>query len=67
MGLAGVIVGVPAVFPATRALKGRLYGIAVTDVVSLGLACARLLLVTLGAEHFPARRATTVDAPVALR
>jgi putative ABC transport system permease protein len=65
--LAGVAVGLPVIFFATRLAASLLYGLTPTDAVSLGLATLLLLLVTFVAGYLPARRATRVDPVVALR
>ena len=67
LGLAGVILGVPAAFLAARALTGLLYGVAPADVPSFAFASAALLAVSLAAAYIPAARAARVDPLVALR
>ena len=67
LAVVGIVGGLVAAIAATRILSGLLYGIAPTDAISFGVACASLLIVALLATYFPARRATKVDPLVALR
>jgi predicted permease len=63
----GVALGVPASFAATRIVKTMLYGVGVSD--PLTLIAAIVLMTTTGglAAFLPARRAARVDPNVALR
>jgi len=65
--LIGVIVGLPAVFLATRFASTFLFGLTPTDPISIGLATVVMFGVTLVAGYIPARKATKVDPLVALR
>lgn len=65
--LAGVAVGLPLIVGVTRLAATLLYGLTPTDPVSLGVAVALLLTVTLLAGYLPARRATKLDPLTALR
>ncbi len=65
--LAGIAVGLPVIFFATRLIAPLLYGLPSTDVISLGLAVLLLLLIAIIAGYGPARRASRVDPLIALR
>jgi predicted permease len=65
--LIGVIVGLPAVFLATRFASTFLFGLTPTDPITIGLATVVMFGVTLVAGYIPARKATKVDPLVALR
>jgi predicted permease len=67
LGVAGVIVGLPLAYGLTRLVGSFLYGLTPNDPVVLGGALSVLLAVSLLAAWFPARRASKVDALVALR
>jgi putative ABC transport system permease protein len=64
---AGVAAGVALSVLATRLLRGLLYGVAPTDMVSYGVAAASLLTVAAIATYIPARHAASVDPLMALR
>ena len=63
----GLALGVGLSLVATRAIAGRLYGVATHDPIALAGAAGVLLLVTLVALYLPARWATSVAPTVALR
>jgi predicted permease len=63
----GVLLGLGGTVLLTRTLTGILYGIAPTDPVSFVAATACLLTVAALASYLPARRASRIDATVALR
>ncbi|HEX6048665.1 MAG TPA: ABC transporter permease [Gemmatimonadaceae bacterium] len=63
----GIVLGVPGAFVLTRALRGMLYGVAATDVLTYLGACVVLGAVALVASYLPARRATRIEPTVALR
>jgi predicted permease len=68
---AGVAIGVPASLAATRLASGMisdlLYGLKTTDVPTITIAAALLIVVAVCAGSIPARRASRVDPMVALR
>jgi predicted permease len=65
--LIGVVLGVAVSLALTRFLRGVLFGVAPTDVLTFSSVAALLCLVALLASYIPARRATKVDPMVALR
>ena len=66
LAVIGVAVGVPIVLYASRFAESLLFN-SPTNVVSLVISGAVLILVALVAGYVPARRATKVDPLVALR
>ena len=69
--LAGLAIGVPAAWIAgrlaSRALSSLLYEVTSTDPVTIAMAIAVLVLVTMAAGVLPARRAVRIDPAIALR
>jgi predicted permease len=68
---AGLAIGVPAAWIAGRlashALSSLLYEVTSTDPVTIGMAIAVLVVVTMAAGMLPARRAARIDPAIALR
>jgi len=65
--LAGGIFGVAACAAVSQTLSSMLFGLSTHDPVAFLLVPSFLLVVSLVASYFPARRATKVDPMVALR
>jgi predicted permease len=65
--LIGLLVGLAWASALTQILSSQLYGITVTDPATFMGVSTLLIVVTLLACYFPARRATKVDPLVALR
>ncbi|HEX6316773.1 MAG TPA: ABC transporter permease [Gemmatimonadaceae bacterium] len=64
---AGMTIGVGAAVLATRAIGNLLYGISPADPLAYGTAVVALLVISLAACWFPARRAANVDPIRSLR
>jgi len=64
---AGILVGVPAAWAASRAVRSMLFGLQPADPVTILGAIAVLTAAALMAAYVPARRASLVDPMVALR
>jgi predicted permease len=67
LAVIGLAVGVGLALGLSRMASGLLYGVAPSDLTSLGVTAAVLLLTTLLACWAPARRASRIDPVVALR
>lgn len=63
----GIVIGLPLAIVCARALASLLYGLAPYDSLTICLAIAGIVLVSLAASFLPARRAASVDPLVALR
>ncbi len=64
---AGVVIGLGAALAARRLVEALLFGLAASDVRSFAAAVATMVIVSALAGYLPARRASRVDAMVALR
>ena len=65
--LIGAIIGIPASLAAAQVLSSLLIGLTTSDVLTIGVVTALLVLVTLLACYLPARRATRVNPLETLR
>jgi ABC-type antimicrobial peptide transport system permease subunit len=64
---AGMLIGLPLAWVATREMQSMLYGLGSFDGLSVAGSVAALGIVVLIAGYLPARRAAAVDPMVALR
>jgi putative ABC transport system permease protein len=67
MLLIGSVAGISSGIAAARLFRSLLFGVGAADPVSIAAAIITLLVVSIIAAFLPARRATKVDAMVALR
>jgi macrolide transport system ATP-binding/permease protein len=67
LAAAGLAIGVPAAFAASRLVESFLFQMKPHDPVTLTLAVAILLCAALLAGWVPARRASRIDPTIALR
>ena len=65
--IAGVVIGLGIAVAAGRLIAILLFGLAPTDVLTMGVAIALMIAVSARAGFLPARRASRVDPMVALR
>src|SRR5262249_19132919 len=63
----GIVVGMAGALILTRLMTALLYEVSATDPLTFLGTPLVVIAVVLAASYFPARRATTVDAAVALR
>jgi putative ABC transport system permease protein len=67
IAIAGLVVGLGVSLALSRALRGLLFGVPPTDLVTYAGVSGLLLVVALLASYGPARRATRIDPMTALR
>jgi putative ABC transport system permease protein len=67
LALTGAALGLLASFVLTRVLESMLFGVSVTDPLTLAVVPVLLLAIALPACWMPAWRASKVDPLVALR
>jgi putative ABC transport system permease protein len=67
LAAAGLVLGLGGTYFVGRAMKSILYGVSAVDPLAIGAVATVLLLSAVVACYLPARRATRVDAMVALR
>ena len=65
--LAGMLIGAPAAFFASRLVGSQIYGMTPNDPVTIVFAILMLSAVALVAGCIPARRASRIDPSVALK
>lgn len=63
----GIVAGLIGSLALTQVMAGLLFGVSVTDAATYAAVASTLALVAAFATYIPARRATKVDAVVALR
>jgi ABC-type antimicrobial peptide transport system permease subunit len=67
LGSGGIAAGLMLALASGRLVASLLFGLQPYDPVVLGAAMLAMLIVTLLAGYFPARRATRIDPMAALR
>ncbi len=67
LGLVGLVLGLAAAFALSRSLSRFVFEVSTTDTLSFVSTGAFLTLVVLLSSYLPARRASRIDATVALR
>jgi len=65
--IGGVLLGVPGIYFAGRAVAGMLVGVSAFDAVTLGAVAGGLALVAAAACYIPARRVTGIEPARAFR
>jgi predicted permease len=63
----GIAIGIAGAYAGTRILSSLLYGLAATDSLTFAIGAALLVLITISASWFPARRASRLNPITALR
>ena len=67
LACAGITIGMACTLATARLLRGLLYGVSPTDLVTLSVTPVALLVVTFAASWMAARRAAAVEPAEALR
>jgi macrolide transport system ATP-binding/permease protein len=67
LGVAGLVIGVPASLAASRFVERFLWGVAPGDPMTMATATATSLLAVCLAGYVPANRASRIDPLAALR
>jgi predicted permease len=67
MAVIGIAIGVPCALGLMRLVSSRLFGVQVSDLVTMALATVTLISVAALAGYLPANRAARIDPVVALR
>jgi putative ABC transport system permease protein len=67
LALIGAAIGIVGALALSRLMASELYGVRPTDPLTFVTVAALLMIVSLAASYFPARRAMRVDPMVALR
>jgi ABC-type antimicrobial peptide transport system permease subunit len=65
--VAGLVIGLPAAFAASRLLRTLLFGVRATDPATYVLMAVGMLLVVTAACLLPALRASRIDPALAIR
>jgi len=63
----GIVLGIAGSLVANRLIATLLFGVASTDVLTLGLVSAAMIAISALAAFVPARRASRIDPSIALR
>jgi predicted permease len=67
LAVAGIVIGMACTLATVRLLRGLLYGVSPTDLMTLSVTPVALLVIALAASWTAARRAAAVDPAEALR
>jgi ABC-type antimicrobial peptide transport system permease subunit len=67
LALLGSVIGMVGALSLSRLMASQLYGVRPTDPATFVAVAALLMIVSLAASYFPARRAMRVDPILALR
>lgn len=65
--IAGIVLGLPIAWMASRLLNHQLYGLSAHDPLTIVSCSTMIVIITLVAGYLPARRASRVEPMVALR
>ena len=67
LALSGIALGVAAAIPLARLLRGMLFGVRESDILTFAAASLALAAVALLASYLPARRASRIDPLLSLQ